>query len=53
VTDSDDTIKQAFRRLASQNHPDREPDPTKKPGLEEKMKKITEAYRNINEVRRT
>ena len=39
---SDQEIKRAYRRLALQHHPDRNPD--SKEESEEKFKEITEAY---------
>ncbi len=39
-------VKQAYRRLARENHPDRNPDD---PGAEERFKAAAEAYRQIKE----
>src|SRR5690606_33822711 len=43
-----DEIKRAFRRLAMEYHPDRNPDP----GAEEKFKEINEAYEVLSDQER-
>ena len=41
---SQDEIKKAYRKKASELHPDKEPDAAKKPALEEKFKAVKAAY---------
>ena len=45
-TATDNEIKNAYRLLAKQYHPDTNPD---KPGAEEKLKDINEAYATLND----
>jgi curved DNA-binding protein CbpA len=45
-TATDNEIKNAYRMLAKQYHPDMNPD---KPGVEEKLKDINEAYATLND----
>lgn len=50
-TDSDDTIKDAYRKLARKYHPDKYADGDLKELAEEKMKEVNAAYEEIQKMR--
>ncbi len=50
-TDSDDTIKEAYRKLARKYHPDKYADGDLKELAEEKMKDVNAAYEEIQRMR--
>lgn len=50
-TDSDDTIKEAYRKLARKYHPDKYADGDLKELAEEKMKEVNAAYEEIQKMR--
>ncbi len=50
-TDSDDTIKSAYRKLARKYHPDKYADGDLKELAEEKMKEVNAAYEEIQQMR--
>lgn len=50
-TDSDDTIKEAYRKLARKYHPDKYADGDLKELAEEKMKEVNAAYEEIQKIR--
>ncbi len=50
-TDSDDTIKSAYRKLARKYHPDKYADGDLKELAEEKMKELNAAYEEIQQMR--
>ena len=50
-TDSDDTIKDAYRRLVRKYHPDKYADGDHKELAEEKMKEVNFAYEEIQKMR--
>ena len=50
-TDSDDKIKEAYRKLARKYHPDKYADGDLKELAEEKMKEVNAAYEEIKTLR--
>ena len=50
-TDSDDKIKEAYRKLARKYHPDKYADGDLKELAEEKMKEVNAAYEEIQRMR--
>ena len=52
-TDSDETIKDAYRKLARKYHPDKYADGDLKELAEEKMKEINSAYEEIQKMRQS
>lgn len=50
-TDSDDAIKEAYRKLARKYHPDKYADGDLKELAEEKMKEVNAAYEEIQKIR--
>ena len=50
-TDNDETIKEAYRKLARKYHPDKYADGDLKELAEEKMKEINAAYEEIQKIR--
>lgn len=50
-TDTDDTIKEAYRKLARKYHPDKYADGDLKELAEEKMKEVNAAYEEIQKMR--
>ena len=50
-TDSDETIKEAYRKLARKYHPDKYADGDLKELAEEKMKEVNAAYEEIQKMR--
>ena len=50
-TDSDDAIKEAYRKLARKYHPDKYADGDLKELAEEKMKEVNAAYEEIQKMR--
>ncbi len=50
-TDSDDAIKEAYRKLARKYHPDKYADNDLKELAEEKMKEVNAAYEEIQKMR--
>ena len=50
-TDSDDTIKEAYRKLARKYHPDKYAENDLKELAEEKMKEVNAAYEEIQKMR--